>query len=146
MEKIHEKGWIKLYRKMLDNELMVDPKALTVFIWLLLKVNDKGQKIIGRLWVAKELRMNPNTLYKVLQRLQNKYQVIDLATSKVTIKYTVVTIHNWRFYQYSNRLSNNQVTIKQHSYIIENKEKETFNTKKTRELREKANALIGRKV
>jgi hypothetical protein len=139
-------GWVKLYRKSLDNEIMRDHKAWTLFCWLLLKANDKGQKIIGRYWVSKELGMKPGTFYDVLQRLAKKYSVINLTTDKATIKYTTVAIRNWRFYQYDNRSNNNKPTINQHSYRIENKEKEPFNEKRTKELKEKAHLLIGKKL
>lgn len=144
MEKIRERGWVKLYRKMLDNEILFDPNALVVFIWLLLKANDKGQKAIGRKWASKELHMREGTFYDALHRLEKKFQMVVLTTGKATIKYTTVTIRNWRFYQYGNRLANNQPTISQHSYIIENKEEEPLNVKKTKELKEKAHSLIGK--
>ena len=144
-------GWIKLYRKTLDNGILRDRTAWAIFSWLLLKVNEKGQKAIGRYWAAKELDMNPNTFYKALHRLQNKYQMVTLVTDKVTIKYTMVTVCKWHFYQHGNRLSNNSVTIGQQSgntlkeYRIENKE-EPLNVKRIGELRKKAYSLIGKKI
>ena len=142
MKTNENKGWVKLYRKTLDNEILFDPNAWTIFSWLLLKVNEKGQKAIGRKWASKELHMREGTFYDALHRLEKKFQMIDLATDKATIKYTVVTIRNWRFYQYGNRLGNNQPTISQHSYIIENRE-EPLNVKKIKELKQKAHSLIG---
>ena len=146
MEKTHEnKGWIKLYRKLLDNDLLFDPNALTVFIWLLLKVNDKGQKAIGRKWASKELKMNEYTFYDALHRLV-RHEAIILTTSKTTIKFTTVTIRNWHIYQGDHRLDHNPTTIKPHTIRIENIEKIPFNTNKTRELKEKAHTLIGKHI
>jgi hypothetical protein len=77
--------------------------------------------------------------------------MVTLVTDKVTIKFTMVTIRKWHYYQYGNRLGNNQVTIGEQSsntlieYRTKNKE-EPLNVKRIGELRKKAYSLIGKKI
>lgn len=103
-----ENGWIKLYRKIVDSDIFQDEKALKVFIWLLVKVDKTtGEKKIARSWTSQELRMNPSTFYKVLQRIVRNYKMV---TAKVTAKYTIISLINWRNYQSGNSISNSKVT------------------------------------
>lgn len=96
-------GWIKLHRKLLNNDLLKDKTALQIFIWLLLQVDRKnGTMTIGRFWASKELRLKPMTFYDSMKRLEKKYCIIDLTTRKTTIKYTEVRLLNWHKYQNKN--------------------------------------------
>ncbi len=113
-------GWIKLYRKSKDNPIMQDPTAWTIFCWILMYVNrNTGEMTLGRKWASKELGIKPITFYKSLKRLQKKYLIVDLVTSKVTIKYTIVRVLNWSKYQLENapvtQGGNNPVTIREQS-------------------------------
>ena len=68
-------GWIKLYRKILDNGILRDPTAWQIFSWLLLKVDrETGKKNIGRFWASEELGIKSTTFYKALKRLEKKWQ------------------------------------------------------------------------
>ncbi len=40
------KGWVKFHRKLLDNPISKKPNYLTIFVYLLLKVNHKNNDII----------------------------------------------------------------------------------------------------
>ncbi len=150
-----ENGWIKLYRKLASNELISDPTALQIFIWLLVNVDRKtGKTTIGRFWTSKALNQKPTTFYKALKRLETKYKIVSLVTKKVTIKYTEVSLLNWAKYQTGNvvsdNLSNNSVTIKGQSsnnpvtHIQEVENKEYINTGESPEVEnEKINLTNG---
>lgn len=110
------RGWIKFWRKLLDNEVFHDPNAYKVFTYLLLTVDKKtGMKKTARSWAAPELRMNGNTFYKALKRLETKYKIITIL---VTPKYSIISLINWKKYQDGNisvtsreHLGNSSVTI-----------------------------------
>ena len=90
-------GWIKLFRKLLENDVIRDERALQIFIWLLLKVDrTTGVKKIARSWACQELNIKPTTFYDALQRLVKKYK---MATAVPTANYTIITIINWYKYQ-----------------------------------------------
>lgn len=122
------KGWIKLHRKILESEIWHDQTALRVFIWLLLTVNHKTGKLkLGRKWASDACDLKEMTFYKALKRLEKKFKIVNLVTSKMTIKYTEATVQNWQKYQSGNNLGNNQVTIKEQSsnnQVTHNKNKE----------------------
>lgn len=104
--------YIKLYRKLREHEILKDSNALQVFIWILICVKYKtGSMIIGRFWASNELNMNPNTFYKVLKRLDKKYDLVTLISNN---KNTEVLVNNWKSYQHeSNTIGNNKVTTKE---------------------------------
>lgn len=111
-----DKTWIKLYRRAKDHDIMTDPTAWTLFCWLLMSVNrDTGSMKVGRYMLAEALKMKPGTIYDALSRLEDKYKLVKLTTDKATIKFTVVTIQKWHFYQGGNISDNNQPTINQQS-------------------------------
>lgn len=89
--------WVKLYRKINLNSIMGDPVALQLFIWVLTNVDkDTGEVDFGRYYVAKQLRVNPNTLYSALKRLVSKYKVCEISS---TAEYTTIKLLNWAKYQ-----------------------------------------------
>jgi DNA-binding transcriptional regulator YhcF (GntR family) len=107
-----EQGWIKLHRKLLDNDIYRhDPTAWRVFCHFLLIVDHKtGCRDYGRFQVARELDMNPNTLYKAIKRLENAKMV----TQESNNRFTVLSIVNWHDYQSNdNKAGNNKVTTKE---------------------------------
>lgn len=105
-------GWIKLYRKTLENGILKDHTSWVIFSWLLLKVDRKtGKKITGRFWASSELGMKPTTFYKSLMRLQNKWNMVTL---RVTGKYTEISLVNWDKYQNNDTSSNTLVTHQGH--------------------------------
>ena len=103
-------GWIKLHRKIFDNPIWQNEKALKIWIWCLLKANHKqnhilfsrqqipikkGQFIFGRKKASQELRIPETTIYFWINYLKvNSY--IDI---KSTNKYSIITILNWNEYQ-----------------------------------------------
>jgi hypothetical protein len=92
-----EKGWIKSYRRMLENSfLMNDNNAFLVFNKLLLMVGqEKGQWSGGRMQLAEAVNINPNTLKDVLNRLVDN-GMISIESMK---RYSIISIKNWHIYQ-----------------------------------------------
>lgn len=100
-------GWIKLHRKINDKGLMRDHLAYIIFSWLLINVNRDGSRRIGRYTVCDELGINPNTYYKVIKRLEKKWNVIRIESTKL---YSTVWIVNWAKYQHEENTHDNQET------------------------------------
>ncbi len=114
MSSIFEKGFILLYRTLLDNEVFQNERWLKVFIWCLLKANHedksvsvitgrgrtavkikRGTFIFGRHSAAKELSMKPSGVWYIMQKLV-KLQICDIQTDS---HYSIVTIVNYNKYQ-----------------------------------------------
>src|SRR4051794_8472392 len=92
-----EKGWVKLYRRVLENSfLMHDANSYLVFTKLLMLVGqEKGQWAGGRMQLAEILEMNPNTLKDVLKRLQNN----GIIRIESMTRYSLISVVNWSTYQ-----------------------------------------------
>lgn len=136
-------SWVKLYRKTVDNGIMKDHLAWVLFSWLLLNVDkDTGKKTVGRYMVCDATKINTNSYYKIVNRLEKKWQVIRTQKAK---GYTEVWIVNWGKYQSVNSeeamnrqsLDNKETTSRQRAdneqttYTrIENREKRILNTVK----------------
>jgi hypothetical protein len=121
---MNNKGWIKLHRKINENVfLSKDNNAYVVFVRLLTLVSSKGEWAGGRHQLGEITSLNPNTLYKVLKRLEREH----LVNIKSNSRYSVISICKWRDYQGSgNSQSNNVVTTREQPgntlIRIENKE------------------------
>lgn len=103
-------GWIKLYRKLIENPVFLKPELLQLFIYCLLKANRETQRIIfngqeieiksgqfitGRHVMAKDLKQKSKTTYNRLQILKN----IGILDIKTTNKFSLVTVRNYELYQ-----------------------------------------------
>lgn len=115
-------GWIKLHRKILENEhLARDDTACLLFVKLLLLVDKtSGQYTTGRYKLALFFESKPITIYKALKRLE-KWNIIELSSNN---KNTHIRICNWQEYQ---SFSNNEVTTKEqqsNNKVTHNKNKE----------------------
>ena len=103
-------GWIKLYRKLIENPIFLKPELLQLFIYCLLKANHETQRIIfngqeieiksgqfitGREVMGRDLKQNPITTYKRLKVLEN-LQILNIKSKN---KFSVVTVLNWELYQ-----------------------------------------------
>lgn len=110
-----DNSWVKLYRKIGENDIMYDANAALVFLWLLIHV-DKSTGIVttGRFQIATSLRLNSNTVYKILQRLEKKYKIVTLNSNN---KFTEISLLNWSKYQSVveavTQVGNNKVTTKE---------------------------------
>jgi len=112
-------GYIKLYRKLLDNPMFRNEKLLKVFIWCLLKASynvieqvvglktitlQPGQFVFGRQQAARELHMKEATLYRCIKWLE-KEQIISIKSNN---KFSVITVINWELYQLAESESNSK--------------------------------------
>lgn len=113
------KGYIKLYRNILDSHIFQNEKLLKIFIWCLLKAGHKerdqivgrqvvklkeGQFIFGRKIAASELGIPPSTVWDYM-KLMEKMKIISI---KSNTKFSVITLEKWRIYQVGDNTFNNQ--------------------------------------
>lgn len=105
-------GYIKLYRKTLDNPIiMKDSDHLAIWTYLLLNathqnmnaVFDKekiilkpGQLITGTLSMSKELKINKDKI----QRTLKEFEVDKQINQQVSSKGRLITVLNWEIYQF----------------------------------------------
>jgi hypothetical protein len=84
--RIVSNGWIKLHRKVLNNEIFLkDPTAWHIFIYLLLTVDrHTGRTSESRNKMAKWLRVKTSTLYDAIDRLQKAEMVGTITGNKIT--------------------------------------------------------------
>lgn len=106
MEIDKEKGFIRLFRELLNWEWYEDSNVKSLFIHCLLKANyidkkwrakviKKGSFITSSENLAKELRMTRKQIRTALEKLQSTNEI----TCKTTSKYTYITVNNWSKYQ-----------------------------------------------
>lgn len=104
------RGYIKLWRKLLDSGLMQNAEVFTFFAWSLMKASHKpykhlvgtqmvelepGQFVTGIHAAAKELKTTPRKIRTALVTLEN----LQILTRKATNKFSIVSIVNWHIYQ-----------------------------------------------
>ena len=109
-----DRGWVKLWRKLLDSEIFQNEGVLKVAIWALLRANHRavwvpvktgrgktvvhlqpGQFIFGRRTAAKELKMPPSTFRNRLHFL-TKARFMD---HQADHHYSIGNVINWPIYQ-----------------------------------------------
>lgn len=113
-------GYIFLWRKTLDTDMMKNHKLFTFWCWCLLKASYKeqdkiigfkevvlnpGQFIFGRKKAAQDLRMAESSVRYCLKVLESHQKV----STKATNKYTIVTIIKWDTYQITEYNKNQQI-------------------------------------
>lgn len=104
------RGYIFLWRKLLDSPLMQNPDVLQVWIWMLLKATyqpidilvgnqivhlEPGQLVFGRRRAATAL----NTTEKRIRHALEVLKKLEKVASKTTNKFTIITLLNWSSYQ-----------------------------------------------
>lgn len=90
-------GWIKVHRSLTDHEVFYDEKAFRMFMWLLANCDRKtGTYTAGRIQLANYLKINSSTVYKILKRLEKKYNLVTLESNS---KFTKISLINWAKYQ-----------------------------------------------
>jgi len=121
-------GHIKIDRKILNWEWYSDVNMFHLFLYFLLKANWKdgkfkgnlikrGQLVTGRLKISKDTGLSEMQIRTCLNKLKSTNEI----TSKVTNRFTIVTICKYDFYQnqsddsnqQSNQQLNQQITNKQ---------------------------------
>ncbi len=137
-------GFISLDRKIILWEWYNDANTLRVFLHLLLLANHtdgnfkgvpikRGQRMIGRDKLSKELHLSAQAIRTALKRLQKTNEI----TIKATTKYSIVTICKYDSYQdtkkknnqhanqpITNKTTNEQPTTNQQLTINNNDNKE----------------------
>lgn len=127
--------WVKLYCKLADNEVLFDDKGLRVFIWLLTNVNKSTGKLrIGRFTASRALRLNPNTLYSVLKRLEKKYKIITASSNN---EFTEISLLKWADYQATSKSSTGSVNTSFNNGSTPYKNKEYIDKKHISPYKEK---------
>ncbi|MDL2324037.1 DnaD domain protein [Ruminococcaceae bacterium OttesenSCG-928-A16] len=113
-------GHIQLHRSILLWEWYSDRNTRDLFIHLLLTANwydekwqgetiKRGQRVVGRDKLAKEIGLTVQQLRTSLNRLKSTSEI----TIKTTTKYSVITINNYDTYQADNQRTNQQLTNNQ---------------------------------
>lgn len=109
-----DRGYVKLWRKITDSQIFRNEGLLKMWIWCLTKATHKkrwitvktgrsetevellpGQFVFGRDSAAKELNMNPSTVWKRMQKLKKVQNLTIESNSNCSI----VSIINWDTYQ-----------------------------------------------
>lgn len=101
-----DRGWIKLHRKIKNNDAMFrSAHTFTVFCLLLLMADEHGRIRTGRYQLAERLKIKPTVVYQTLIRLRNM-TTIELQSDN---KGTTIQICKWSTYQ---EKSDTKVTTK----------------------------------
>lgn len=104
-------GWIKLYRKILENPIITkDSDYLAVWIYLLLNATHKecdvifkgkrttlkkGQLLTGRKSISANLKINEYKVQRILKTLENEHQIEQQSSNQNRL----ITIVSWDKYQ-----------------------------------------------
>lgn len=91
------RGYIKIWRKLRDNDIVRDPVAFTLF-FIILFFCDRftGKMKTGRYHLAALSGQHPSTIRNALTRLAEKYKIV---TAKRTARYTEIIVLKWSKYQ-----------------------------------------------
>ena len=152
-----QKGWVKLYRSLLDWEWYDDVNTKIVFLHILLKANWEETKWHGEIIpagslkttlpeLAKELHISVRSVRTALEHLKST----DNLTVKTTSKYRIISITNWCKYQLNDRQTDSQATAKRQSndsqatdtVSLYKEEKEIKNVKKREKAAEAASPSL----
>lgn len=115
-------GWVKTYRKILDNPILTkDSDHLAIWIWLLLTATHQphdalhngkritlqpGQLVTGRKKIKEALHIGSESkVERVLTRFENEHQIEQLKCTRNRL----ITILNWEDYQESEQPNEQQV-------------------------------------
>ena len=113
------RGYIKVWRKVLDTGILKNHKLWSFWMWCLLKAShekhkvlvgyqevelQEGQFIFGRKNASEELNMSEQNIRTVLKNLEKSKNL----TIKTTNKFSVITILNWELYQGNGNVTNQQ--------------------------------------
>lgn len=123
-------GYIKLYRKLLDNPIVCkDPDHLAVWIYLLLNATHKqkkmmfegkvitlnpGQLITGRKSISTQIKVSESKVQRVLKLLESEQQI----EQQTTPRNRLITVVSWQEYQsgeqqIEQQVNNNRTTTEQ---------------------------------
>ena len=146
------RGYVKLYRKSIENPLFKKPLIWHYFEYCLLKANHKDKKMIwnkkeitiergsfltGRIEAAKETGLSEQNVRTAQKTLINVGALLKIP-EKSTSKHTYLTVCNYDDYQEDKKAPNQQVTSSQpasNQQPTTNKNEQTLKStkKKTKE-------------
>lgn len=133
------RGYVKVWRKIQDTEILKNHRYCAFFLWSLTKASHKriniivgcqpitlepGQFVFGRRIAAKELGMSEQEIRTCIELAKKA----DFLTIKSTNKFSIITIINWPIYQGSD-IDNqpaNQPTTNQQLTTNKNDNNKTF--------------------
>jgi hypothetical protein len=143
------RGYVKLWRKLIDAGWLKQPKLCAFWIWCLLKASHKemdiivgyqtvhlmpGDFVFGRHKASEELEMSERSIRTNLDFLEKSQNV----TIKTTNKYYIISIINWQVYQ-SEELTNDQ----QNDQPLTSKRPASDHKQECKELKNVKNTNIG---
>ena len=120
-------GWIKYYRKSINNPLFKKPSVWHYWQYCLLKANhepnkiiwnkkemvvDKGSFVTGRKQASLETGLSQQNIRTAIKTLVN-LKMIAVSTEKSTTKFTYLSVCNYEEHQLKEILPNQQLTSKQ---------------------------------
>ena len=101
-----DRGWIKIYRSLLDWEWFDDAETMQLFLYLLLSANYEDKKwrgiVVHRGEFVISLRSTAKRLKTTVQRLRTRLQKLEecgTISYRPTQRYTIVSIYNYDTYQ-----------------------------------------------
>lgn len=115
-----EKGYIKLYRAIDENELLANDNTCYIVFMKLLTHADRttGTYATGRFRLASICNLKPTTLYAALKRLESMTMIRQRSDNKMTR----ISICNWDKYQQPN--DNGMTTLRRANDTKQEEEKE----------------------
>lgn len=124
-------GYIKLYRKILDNPIIFkDSDHVAIWIYLLLNATHKptqatfkgkkiilksGQVIVGSKSISEELNIHYVKVHRILEEFIDEKQIEKQASNKNSL----ITVLNWEKYQVSEK--QNEISLKNKNQHVEQK-------------------------
>jgi hypothetical protein len=139
----NSQGWISLHRKILDNPLFKDPKALTLWVYILLRANHQSTKIIignktipinrgqfltGRKSLAEATGINESKIERLLKLFESELQIEQQKKSK----YRLISITKYDEYQDIEQQTNNKRTTTEQQLNTDNNGNKVNNDNKER--------------
>ena len=125
-------GYIKLYRKILDNPIVCkDMEHFIVWIYLLLNATHKehdvvfkkervtlkvGQLLTGRKTIGQKFNIDENKVQRILKYFENQHQI----EQQMSNKNRLITIINWEEYQLERHQMEQQVNTNKNEKNIKN--------------------------
>lgn len=142
-----DQGWIKLHRKVLENDIFrYDDIAWKVFMYLLLRADRKtGTVKSAYSTIAMYLDVSKSTIHRSISRLKKAKMVNDLRNDR----YTLFTICKWSEYQgaeerLAERQRNDSGTIAEHIQEVRSKKiyTDTEEPKTTKPRKKKGERIV----
>lgn len=146
-----ERGYIKLWRKIMDSEIFANPALFKLWALCLMKATHEdiyisingvvksiklspGQFVTGRYALHKEyyprkataIMKSPLTLWRWLKILEN----MQILTIKSCNKFSIISIINWNQYQQNEQQMNNRRTTDEQQMNTNKNNKNNKNNKK----------------